>query len=135
MTKIRELYWYVLAAYLVALALGAVAFLALIATTNKIGFIAVGGVGGLVLLILASLPTFPALYRDVGYVRTATDWNPNPWPYLLGGALTPVVGFVVGGDIFGPRINLVLSVLSWLGSVATMSLVYLYRRHRFVGVP
>ena len=135
MTEIRELYWYVLAAYPVALVLAAVALLALFATTNGIGLVAVGGIGLLVLLVLASLPTFPALYRDAGYVGAVTDWHPNPWVYLAGGALTPVVGFAVGGNLFGPRLNLVLSVLSWLGSVATMSLVYLYRRHRFVGVP
>lgn len=131
----RELYWYVLAAYLLAVGFGVAAFLALVGVTNRVTVIGVGAIAVVLALGLVSLATFPALYRDATHLRRRGEWNPHWWLYVGGGALTPIVGYLSGGYVFGPRVNLLLSVLSWLGSVATMCAVYLYRRHRAVGVP
>lgn len=133
--KTKELYWYVLAAYLAALGLGALAFLGVVVVTDKISIVAVAAVAIVTALALVSLPTFPALYKDTQYLDDATDWDPRWWVYVGGGAGSPLVGFVAGGVALGPRVNLALSVLSWVASVAGMCVLYLYRRHRFVGVP
>ncbi|KZN26431.1 hypothetical protein A4G99_20455 [Haladaptatus sp. R4] len=133
-TRTRELYWYVLAAYLLAVGSGIAGFLALVALTNKLTIISVGAIAILVVLSLLSLATFPALYRDAAYLRTTTEWKPTWWLYVVGGGVTPIIGYFTGGALFGPRINLLLSVLSWVGSVSSMCVVYLYRRHAAVGV-
>ncbi len=131
----RELYWYVLAAYLFAIAFGIALFLGVVGLTNRLTVIGVGALVILFVLGLASFTTFPALYMDASYLREVDEWNPRWWVYAVGGAVTPIFSYFSGGFLFGPRVNLFLSVLSWLGSVATMCAVYLYRRHRAVGVP
>ncbi|WP_458209013.1 hypothetical protein [Haladaptatus sp. NG-SE-30] len=103
--------------------------------TNRLAVIGVGALVILVVLGVGSLATFPALYRDARYLNRTDRWDPNWWAYVAGGALTPLLDYLSGGFLFGPHVNLFLSVLSWLGSVASMCAVYLYRRHRAVGVP
>ncbi|WP_049970694.1 hypothetical protein [Haladaptatus cibarius] len=131
----RELYWYVLAAYLFAIGFGAAVFVAIVGLTNRVTLIGLGALVILVVLGLASFTTFPALYKDTQYLQESSEWNPRWWLYAGGGAATPILGYFSGGILFGPRINLFLSMLSWLGSVATMCVFYLYRRHRAAGVP
>ncbi len=134
-TRTRELYWYVLVAYLLAVGFGIAGVLAIVGMTNKLTIISVGVIAILVVLCALSLTTFPALYRDATFLRNAGKWEPTWWLYAVGGGVTPVLSYFTGGALFDPRINLFLSVLSWLGSVTSMCAVYLYRRHNAVGVP
>mgnify|MGYP006303156741 CR=1 FL=1 len=131
----RELYWYVLVAFLVAVGIGVGLFLALVGLTNRLTVIGVGTLVIIVVLGLASFATFPALYRDSQYLRDAGKWDPRWVVYVAGGAGTPILGYLTGGFLLGPRVNLFLSTLSWFGSVTAMCAVYLYRRRRAVGVP
>ena len=113
------------------------------------GVYATAGAGGVTLLPYAVLvPYFIAglagtlwLFEDASRLAAAdADWQPNPWPYVLGGGLVleaavaaPVLADGVTGSVV-PALAGGFVVAALLSSVVAGP-VYLLARHRALGAP
>lgn len=113
------------------------------------GVFATAGAGGLTPLpYVVLVPYFFAglagtlwLFEDAGRLAAAdADWQPNPWPYVLGGGLVleAVVAVPVLADgVTGPVVPALVGgfVVAALLSSVVAGPVYLLARHRALGAP
>lgn len=90
----------------------------------------------LLVLFVASIAAAGALFRDAAYLRGTTGrWNPDWWYYLGGGFGIPVLAGVATNVLFSGGMGYGIGMIG-IGLCGTaMSTVYLYRRHKFIGVP
>lgn len=132
-------YWYTIAGYL---AVGVLGLLYVIFTWQSAsggsGAKMAGMAGGIVLLLFSGggLVIYPALFKDSAYLReSGSRWSPKWWYYILGGFGTPLATYFALN--FGMK-----SMLAFTGaflihavSATIVAGLYLYRRHKYVGVP
>lgn len=113
------------------------------------GVYATAGAGGVTLLpYVVLVPYFFAglagtlwLFEDAARLAAAgADWQPNPWPYVLGGALVleaVVAAPVLADGVTGPVVPALAGgfVVAALLSSVVAGPVYLLARHRALGDP
>lgn len=100
---------------------------------------AVGPVIGILLLVIfvGAFGTYITLFQDAAYIRdTRGRWNPQWWYYIIGGIGTPIVVYLLGQQIIQDIIlSATLGMIAHAISASVMSAVYLYNRHKHIGVP
>ncbi|WP_158057208.1 hypothetical protein [Halorussus halophilus] len=128
-------YWQFLAGYVV-LSVGGGLGLVLLAGRSSAVMAGIEILVTLVVLALASVATVPALYRDANALdRRDAEWNPD-WrkyvAFVLGG---PVLAFLVVNHAGGPKVAVFVAAISLVVGTFETCAVYLYNRHRHVGLP
>lgn len=129
-----EKYWYTLAAYVAAciVLIGGI-------VATQVG----GGTGatvgtltglGMAFISFFGLFTYPALFKDAAYVRAVSRWNAKWWRYMAAGLGIPFVVYL-GLSSAGVRAPGIAAYGLHALTALIVSVVYLYRRHQFVGVP
>lgn len=87
-------------------------------------------------LSFLGLIVYPAIFRDSAYLRgTRGGWRPKWWNYTLGGIGVPIVVFFGGAVFLSTSEGLMFAFLLHSISAPAASVHYLYKRHKFVGVP
>lgn len=129
-----ERHWYMIAGYLAAVVLGVPTAIALALGGNSVGAASIL-FGVTLIFVFGGLLVMPALFKDAAYVRdTRRGWRPKWWYYIgipiAVGILTYPVVAAVAPDV---AIGAAFTNLA-LGAFISHSL-YIYRRHKFVGVP
>lgn len=133
-------YWYTLAGYFAGALLAIGYFIVTVAQMPKTAnsSIVAGFTGAIVILgvSLFGLATYPALFKDSVYLReTNQRWQPQWW-YYIGLALgTPIALYFVANTFLPSGEAATYALLVHAVSALTMSGVYLYRRHKYIGVP
>jgi multisubunit Na+/H+ antiporter MnhB subunit len=133
-------YWYTLAGYLAGaiLAIGYV-IVTFLQMSNEPGAGMMAGLGSALVILGISafgIATYPALFKDSAYLReTNQRWKPKWW-YYIGLALgAPIASYFLAKFLLPASESITVAVLIHALSALTMSGVYLYRRHQYVGVP
>ncbi|WP_101295877.1 hypothetical protein [Halegenticoccus soli] len=129
-------YWYVLAAQIVS---GVVVTIYLAIAAAHVVVAPSDLLTGIVLSVasLLSVAVYPSLFKDAIYVnREHVEWEPRWWQYVGIGIGVTFLAYLavrtVGRDeVLAP----VLLLFVLIAVSAGISTVYLYRRHRAVGVP
>lgn len=130
-----EKYWMPIAGYIT------VAIIGLLYTTYMIlnaSGRAGGLVGGIWVLIISfgGVVIYPAVFKDAAYLRsTRQRFTPQWWKYILGGLIPPVLFVFAGPALGGQDLGVGLAIFAHALSATITGTVYLYRRHKFVGVP
>lgn len=132
--RLYDVYWYILAAQLV-IGLLTLCYVAIIGLFSPIliGHIITGFIMGVTALI--SVAVYPSLFADVVYVNQVNvSWNPYWWYYFAFGFGTTFTSYfiLINSDRhFTP----VLILTALIASTFVVSVVYLYKRHRHIGIP
>jgi uncharacterized membrane protein len=134
--RTSHLYWYVLVVQVVVgtatlLYLGVAALEILVLLTDLIT--------GLILAVaaLVSVAAYPSLFKDAIYVNRANfSWKPRWWRYFaVGFGITFLAYYVVVIAARHPTVVPVVLLVVLVASSLLVSAIYLYNRHRYVGIP
>lgn len=131
-----EKHWYIIAGY-VAFATIGVIYIG--GSAYYLGGTAGGVAAGLVIvgLFLGGLVSFISLFKDSAYLRGGRhSWRPRWWYYIAVPVLIGAIGFVGGEAVgLGARGGMTAAVIGFGPAALISNLVYLYRRHKRIGVP
>lgn len=132
--RLHDVYWYILVIQVIT---GAATLFCITAITlfiiELVRNIIVGLIIGITALI--SVVAYPSLFADVVYVNRANfDWNPYWWHYFgFGFGATFILYFlIVSADLY---ITPILIPATLIASTLFISIIYLYKRHKYVGTP
>lgn len=128
-------YWQFLAGYVV-LSVGGGVGLVFLAGQSSALMAGIEILVTLVILALASVATVPALYRDANTLdHPDSEWRPD-WrkyvAFVFGG---PILAFLAVNHAAGPRVAIFVAAISLVVGTFETCAVYLYNRHRHVGLP
>lgn len=127
-------HWYVLIGYPVLSLFGIVA-LGRLTDGGSVLASSLGSVALLIILTALGAVTLPAIWRDVEFVRSASDeWCPDHHLYVGTAVGIPLLLGVIGGLSAGLSVAIALVVLAFLVSTIAVCLVYLYNRSRAIGL-
>ncbi|WP_246999102.1 hypothetical protein [Halosolutus gelatinilyticus] len=127
-------YWYVLIGY-PALSLLGIVSLARLTGGGSVLASSLGGVALLIVITAAGAVTLPAIWRDVEFVATETDdWTPDREIYVGTAVAAPLLLAVLSGLAAGFGVALAIAIVAFLLSTVTVCVVYLYNRHRTIGL-
>lgn len=127
--------WYPIAGYL-AITIGGTA-LALFMAVQGASVTSASGLMAIVFLVIVfgGVLVMPALFKDAAYVRdTRRGWRPKWWYYIGAPFVAGGVAYSVAGAI-DPGTELLGALLVFIPTVFAAHALYLYRRHKFLGVP
>ncbi|MFC7128450.1 hypothetical protein [Haloferax chudinovii] len=135
-----EKYWYTLAGYIALGVLGLIYFVIMYQQYSGMegGSFGIGFTAGFVLIGISALGLgiYPALFKDSMDLRSSRSrWKPKWWFYIGGGFLTPLLGYLVTVQLGYESLGLLLAVVAHAFSATVTSSLYLYRRHKYVGIP
>lgn len=130
----RSWSWYVLISYPIVSLLGIVS----IARLTAVGSVLASSLGSLALVVLVAVlgvVSLPAIRRDVAFVRAReTEWEPT-WREYVGAGIAPPLGVsILGALVAGLGVAVALLIGTFVVSTITVSIAYLYNRHRHVGL-
>ncbi|WP_247730211.1 hypothetical protein [Halovivax limisalsi] len=127
-------YWYVLIAYPALNLLGIVA----IARLAGGGSILASSLASLTILILvtaAGVVAIPALWRDIEFVTRETEaWTPDRDVYVGSAIAVPAGLGLLSGLLAGVGVAIAIALVAFLLATVTVCVVYLFNRHRTVGL-
>lgn len=127
-------YWYVLIGYPTLSLLGIVS-LARLTDGGSVLASSLGSVALLIVITAAGAVTLPAIWRDADFVATRTDgWTPDREIYVGAAVAAPLLLGVLSGLAAGFGIALAIAIVAFLLATVTVCVVYLYNRHRTVGL-
>lgn len=127
-------HWYVLVGYPALNLLGIVSITSL---TNGGSIIAssLATVTLLIVLTAAGALTIPAIWRDIDFVRTETDaWTPDRDVYVGSAMAVPLGLGLLSGLAAGFSVAIAITIVTFLLSTVTVCVVYLFNRHRTIGL-
>ncbi|EMA36834.1 hypothetical protein [Halobiforma nitratireducens] len=127
-------YWYVLIGYPAVSLLGIVSLARL---TNGGGVVAssLGSIALLTVITAGGAVSLPAIWRDAEVVAAdADDWVPDRETYVGAAIVAPLLLGILSGLAAGFSIGIAIAVVAFLLSTVTVCLVYLYNRHRAIGL-
>lgn len=130
--RTRETFWYTVAGYLVVTAFTAVTVVVGVTLYNlplDSGLLLLG-------LIVFSVLPYPAFALDSGYLKSmGSPWIPRARRYAAVGIAGPILCWLIA-DTFLPTVEAIgIGLFSFLPITVVLSVLYLVRRHRHVGVP
>ncbi|MGZ0745747.1 hypothetical protein [Haloparvum sp. AD34] len=128
-----EKYWYTLAGYI---AVCGITLIAALITGIEAGGEAAGSVlgGGISIVSILGIVVYPALFKDSAYVRGMGYWRPKWWKYIGAGLGIPLLVYLLisTAGLFGaPIFAFIVHAITASGTAT----VYLYQRHKRIGVP
>lgn len=90
----------------------------------------------LLVLVFGGVATYWLLFKDAMYLsRTGHRWTPTWWMYAGAGLGVPALIYF-GGDALAPSSpNSVVALLVYTLLTVGVNVVYLYRRHKYIGRP
>lgn len=130
--RTRETFWYTVAGYLVVTAFTVVTVVVgvtLYSLPLDSGLLLLG-------LIVFSVLPYPAFALDSGYLKSmGSPWIPRARRYVAVGIAGPLLCWLLA-DTFLPTVEAIgIGLFSFLPITVVLSVLYLVRRHRHVGVP
>lgn len=99
---------------------------------------AVGAGIGLFLIIfaLAGVAIHVAIFKDSAYLRTTRErWNPEWWKYIGFGIGVPILTFIALDFGLETMYAIVAAMMVHAMTSWIEAMVYIYKRHQYVGVP
>lgn len=131
--------WYPLVGYVVVAILATVyVTVSYLGTESESGVQLLGAIYGVILFLISvgGVVVYPALFKDSAYLRgIRSGWNPKWWRYIAVGAGPPVLFVLGGAAVRAGGTGVGAALLVHPATAVVVSLVYLYNRHRYVGVP
>lgn len=127
-------HWYVLVGYPALNLLGVVSMTSLTGGGSIIAS-SLATVTLLIVLTAAGALTIPAIWRDIEFVRTETDgWTPDRDVYVGSAIAVPLGLGLLSGLVAGFGVAIAMTIVTFLLSTVTVCVVYLFNRHRTIGL-
>lgn len=132
--ELESWHWHVLVGYPVLSLLGIVS-LGQLTNGGSVLASSIGSIALLIVLTAFGLVSLPALHRDIEFIQNeCDDWQPDPRAYVGAAVATPLIFGVLGGLAAGFGLALAMIILTFLVSTIAVCVVYLFHRHRTVGL-